>query len=147
MGAYLLRMHWADKNKLYMLTGLLLFSLSLVAGFLFAGFATSEYQFILLFPGLVIMTVAIDHFDQGVFTSRLKSLGDLTYGIYLWHIPIQMILLLTIGFFKSDRDIVSQKSFFAGFIVLVLAVAHLSYRYFELPMRIWLRNRALSKVS
>jgi peptidoglycan/LPS O-acetylase OafA/YrhL len=62
-------------------------------------------------------------------------LGDLTYGIYLWHIPVQMFLIIIIR--RADAQISSNLLVYIIFawIVLTMLLSALSFQYFEKPLK------------
>jgi peptidoglycan/LPS O-acetylase OafA/YrhL len=68
-----------------------------------------------------------------------RSLGDISYGVYLIHFPIVLFLF---GLFASPSDAlrpVLQNPWFVGILVVVLATlyGYLSGRYLEQPIRRW----------
>jgi len=68
----------------------------------------------------------------------LGSLGDNSYGMYLWHIPIQLALTLLLrdrlaGFAQSSW-------FLLAYLIAVVSVARISFVRFERPARIYLRR-------
>ena len=68
-------------------------------------------------------------------------LGETSYGVYLWHFPIQLGVLLVLLPQWEPRRLAQHGWFLAAFIVVVVLVARLSYRFYELPMRDLLRKR------
>ncbi|MCH7627118.1 acyltransferase family protein [Novosphingobium percolationis] len=62
-----------------------------------------------------------------------RTLGDATYGIYLWHIPIQLVLVLALGDSAAAHVLYRQPAFFAGYLVLVLGAGLASHRWIERP--------------
>jgi peptidoglycan/LPS O-acetylase OafA/YrhL len=65
---------------------------------------------------------------------RLASLlGDLSYGIYLWHWPLERIMP------------VSTTAEVLRFLVCLIAISWLSFRFFELPMKRNIRTLALRR--
>jgi peptidoglycan/LPS O-acetylase OafA/YrhL len=70
--------------------------------------------------------------------ARLRWLGDASYGIYLWHVPIQLLLFLIIPDLAMTHAPAAHPLFLLSFIAIVLLTAHLSFRTFETPARRWL---------
>lgn len=66
-------------------------------------------------------------------------LGDCTYGIYLWHVPLQLALMLVLLPAFDPGAVAAQGWFLPVWLGTVIAVARLSYVRFELPMRQRLR--------
>ena len=68
-------------------------------------------------------------FGQRLGNPALKWFGDRSYGIYLWHWPIFVLM-------RSGIDIQwAEPIAFLVKVAIVLAIADLSYRYVELPIR------------
>jgi peptidoglycan/LPS O-acetylase OafA/YrhL len=81
----------------------------------------------------VILVVVAAHpglkFGQRLGNPVLKWFGDRSYGIYLWHWPIFVLLRTGIDIQWSDPVAFVVK------IAIVLVIADLSYRYVEMPIR------------
>ena len=81
----------------------------------------------------VILVVIAAHpglkFGQRLGNPVLKWFGDRSYGIYLWHWPIFVLMRTGIDIQWSDPVAFIVK------IAIVLVIADLSYRYVEMPIR------------
>jgi hypothetical protein len=81
----------------------------------------------------VILVVVAAHpglkFGQRLGNPVLKWFGDRSYGIYLWHWPIFVLMRTGIDIQWSDPVAFVVK------IAIVLVIADLSYRYVEMPIR------------
>ena len=71
-------------------------------------------------------------------------LGDCTYGIYLWHVPMQLSLMLVILPHGNPAEFTAQGWVLALWLVAVVTVARLSFIWFERPLRERLRTLARS---
>lgn len=72
-------------------------------------------------------------FEKGLFKS-LAFPGKLSYGIYLLHVWVLYLLW----------DTLKQENVIGGLLELtaaVLILAWISYRYFEMPVNLWIRKR------
>jgi peptidoglycan/LPS O-acetylase OafA/YrhL len=81
----------------------------------------------------LFLTLAIDLSDA---KGRLKfgqKLGDASYGIYLWHIPIQLTLVLLIDSTGQSRDIARQPWFLLFYFTLAITAGFISHSKFERP--------------
>ena len=68
-------------------------------------------------------------------------LGDNTYGLYLWHVPVQMALVLLLVP-QVDPAALAQSGWFLAFFLLgTTALARMSFVLFERPMRERIRIR------
>ena len=90
-------------------------------GFLVLAILTATLVIVAAHPGLKFGTL--------LGNPVLKWLGDRSYGIYLWHWPIFVLM-------RSGIDIQwSDPVAFVVKIAIVLIVADLSYRFVEMPIR------------
>lgn len=72
----------------------------------------------------------------------LKRLGDMSYSMYLVHVPLQMLILIV-----ADSAFAGSRTF-AGFaltlplyLLVTIVIADISYRRFEVPMSRFLRRK------
>ena len=95
--------------------------------------------------GIVGGTLILMRFLEGRAPDVLRRicawLGETSYGVYLWHFPIQLSVLLVLLPEWEPRRLAQHGWFLAIFMVVVVLVARLSYRFYELPMRDLLRKR------
>ncbi len=89
--------------------------------------------------GILGISLALHTVPMGKLLKFAQTFGNLTYGTYLWHIPLQIIALIWIQL-TGESWVIYSPYFLAAFIFVTLAVAAVSYRYFELPMRLRLRS-------
>lgn len=101
-----------------------------------------EGQFIIFSfaPAFVLLVVYSNNLFVIIMPRLSKWLGAISYGVYLWQIPIQLLLIGLIFMGAVDVKIFSEIWMIMLFIALILLVSHLSYFYFEKPMRKRLRN-------
>jgi len=69
----------------------------------------------------------------------LKWLGERSYGIYLWHWPVFMLLRPGIDLDADGLEVQAMR------LAMTLALAELSYRYVEMPIRHGLIGRAWAR--
>ena len=99
----------------------------------------------LLGMALVLVAALLEpHLRSGALR-RSRWLGDASYGIYLWHFPVQLVLLLVVPGLATDHEIARSPIFLLVFLGIVVALAVLSYHLFERPARQWLRSRLEAK--
>lgn len=63
--------------------------------------------------------------------SRLVWIGENTYGLYLWHVPVQIALLLMI----SDKSVFATPAFLLAWLAGMMVLARLSFLFIETPLR------------
>lgn len=90
-------------------------------GFLWLALATAITVYLATHPAL--------HFGRVLSFPILRWLGDRSYGIYLWHWPIFLLLRPSL-----DVDWPDAFTHILRF-ALVLSIAEISYRYIEMPVR------------
>lgn len=90
-------------------------------GFLVLSILTATLVIVAAHPGL--------KFGTRLGNPVLKWFGDRSYGIYLWHWPIFVLMRSGIDIQWSDPVAFGVK------IAIVLVVADLSYRFVEMPIR------------
>lgn len=74
---------------------------------------------------------------------KLQSLGDMSYSLYLVHVPLQMIWLLVADyFFGGTRAFADSALTLPAYMLLSITVAHMAHRYFERPLGRAIRTRA-----
>jgi peptidoglycan/LPS O-acetylase OafA/YrhL len=83
-------------------------------------------------------------FDTFPITNRLQRVrivGELTYSVFLWHAPLQMIILMFMMQFDISNSVAQSPLFLLFFLVLTYAVGYASYRWIEQPARKYINNR------
>ncbi len=93
-----------------------------------------------LCAALVTVFAGLDTGFSGKLASRFRWLGDSAYGIYLWHVPVQIAILLTLTAVNIPKTVAFEPWFFLIFVITVLITARLSFVYFETPSRVWIRQ-------
>ena len=101
---------------------------------------TGTLQLNLLFPSILIIAGYLDLLLVNKMKNIFTFFGNLTYSIYLLHIPVQLLFILIIFEFKIDHSIFSTNYFFIIFNLSVILFSFLSFKYFENPMRKYIRN-------
>ena len=97
-------------------------------------------------PGLagaaVLLLAGAERAAPPLLRRAAQWLGDNTYGIYLWHVPVQIALMLAL-LPRFDLAQAAQSGWFlAAFVLGTTALARVSFLLFERPMREWIRRSA-----
>ena len=90
---------------------------------------------------LVFFVAQIDGSRLAPLLIKAKILGDLSYSVFLWHVPIQITIKLVQAKFSIDNSIAYNKLFFIFFIAVTYYVGFLSYRFIEQPAQRLIRKR------
>lgn len=104
-----------------------------------AALAERQYELI-LFP-LTVLTCALSEAAWSRVPWRwLHDLGNMSFGIYLLHFPLQLVFVLIALNFAFPADFFRQPATLALFFLALIALAALSYRCFEKPAMLALRR-------
>ena len=90
---------------------------------------------------LICLSAFFDTFPITNHLQRLRIVGELTYSVFLWHAPLQMIILMIMMQFDISNSIAQSPLFLLFFLALTYAVGYASYRWIEQPARHYLNSR------
>ncbi len=127
----------ADKTR-SAVTLLLLGILGALAGHYFDAYAVTVAG-----VSFALLTLFL-HADQlQLRRTRLgEALGDMSYSVYLVHVPLQMLVLLIADlFFDGTRAFAAAPWVLPIYLGTSMLVAHAAYRYFERPAGAALRRQ------
>jgi peptidoglycan/LPS O-acetylase OafA/YrhL len=105
-----------------------------------------SYLLLYAFPLLVYCTI----FDLGIGSTILRTkplqwLGERSYSIYLWHMPI---LIFQVSLFSLIKKVMPTGPLDCLLLViLVLMISEFSYQFFESPCRRFIRNLKQDKFA
>lgn len=71
----------------------------------------------------------------------LDFLSSLTYSTYLWHFPVQVLVLTVVGMLGTSRRIFDSPWVLSVWILCMLIVGRLSYIYIERPAQMFILRR------
>ena len=74
---------------------------------------------------------------QDAALHKVAWVGDISYSLYLLHFPLQLAVMLVMAHFSDGARLAvfSSPVFFVAFFALAIALAWLSFTYFEMPIR------------
>jgi len=90
---------------------------------------------------LVCLAAFFDTFPITNYLQRVRIVGELTYSVFLWHVPLQMIILMIMMQFNISNLIAESPFFLLFFLALTYSVGYASYRWIEQPARNYINNR------
>lgn len=99
----------------------------------------SSYDVAGVAMALVLALASVEKWAPKALQGICGAVGDCSYGVYLWHIPVQLILLLTFG--AAVPQLATHAWFMALFLFLTLVFAVGGFIVLERPARDWLRER------
>jgi peptidoglycan/LPS O-acetylase OafA/YrhL len=71
-----------------------------------------------------------------------RFLGDISYSIYLVHVPIQMVILLLADlFFEPTRSFADSYVTLPAYLIVSIWCAYVVNVRFEKPIGLWVRRR------
>ena len=116
---------------LFFLGGFLSLGLAILA----ASRIQVEHLMPIILPALFLLACGVEAVGWVRSSWWTERIANNTYGVYLWHIPIQLTLLLVLDGVVGDRSVVTTGWFLALYLVLVVVIARLSYLKIELRAR------------
>ena len=101
-----------------------------------------NYKTYMFCPSVVMFFSQLDQFiKRDSIRSLFNNLGNLTYSIYLIHVPLQIIIILAFNFLNISETIVNTKSFFFFFIILLMLISNFCFKKYEKPLNYLIRNK------
>jgi peptidoglycan/LPS O-acetylase OafA/YrhL len=91
---------------------------------------------------VVLSTLAIASGSLSqLFNSRiLRTFGELTYSVFLWHVPIQILIRWFLIETGANNQYFGSIRLLAGYLFATYFVGYFSFKYIEEPMRHMLRK-------
>jgi peptidoglycan/LPS O-acetylase OafA/YrhL len=99
------------------------------------------YAFDYVLCPLTVLSLALYESVSARRFTRLAFLGDISYSTYMLHFPLQLLVVLMALRLGLAPAFFMQGWVMLAFLALLIALAALSYRYFEKPMQDVLRGR------
>ena len=118
-------------------TILLIFSIILI-GVSFLG----NFKTFLFCPSLLIIFVKIDDFITNINVKKSFILfGNLTYALYLLHVPFQIIILIIFNHYNLVNTIFLEHYFFVSFFLILILLSSITYKFYEKPANDGIRRK------
>jgi len=90
---------------------------------------------------LLLLFVTAEDRSAGRYFRLTRPVGDITYSSYLWHSPLQMLILLGAGWGLWPVDGLFNDIFFVAYLTLVCVLSVFSFKWIERPAQRWLLAR------
>lgn len=81
---------------------------------------------------LIICSVESSHL---VLPKWARAIGDMTYGVYLWHVPLMLTAMLVLDGIIGSRRIVLQPGFLIAYAAVIALIGALSFYLIERPAK------------
>ncbi len=108
---------------------------------------TGNFKIFMFLPSIIILFLSFEKMITRKISSIFCFLGNLTYGTYLWHVPIQIFIIIFFKEFEIGSAIFQSRIFFLFYILIVFALSLISYVFFEKKVRIFIREKFSTKTS
>lgn len=109
-----------------------------------AGFTYPQktWWLLLIWPWLVLAFTDAQTFFGRIFAGKVfHFFGDISYGMYVIHMPVFLLLGPTVIFeWLGEANYWVKVAGACGLAALAILISWLSYRFFEMPVRIWIRR-------
>ena len=90
---------------------------------------------------LTVLALALQEAQGARYWQRLAPLGDLTYALYLWHFPLQLVIATAVILGGLPLAPFQGPLGFLAYMTVLIALSAASYRFIERPAQTWLRDR------
>lgn len=110
------------------------------------GYRTAIPHVLGVFPLVIIAGLHVRPLAWVLSLRPLTYLGDISYSVYMLHVPVQMIMIRYMRAHGIEAP-TEKPAFFLGFLVTLIVLAMLTHRFFEVPARGWLRRKLLPRES
>lgn len=101
-----------------------------------------NFKTYLFCPSLVLFFVSIEKYITGKLTQQyFRNLGNLTYSLYLLHLPVQIVVLIFFKLMNFSENIFKTNYFFFSFFIILMILANYSFRLYEKPLNELIRKK------
>lgn len=95
-----------------------------------------------IFPALIWLAAALD--AKGWSSGAVGlALGNITYSSYLLHVPMQIAIIMVMDGIIGSRHAVSTPEFLMVYLLGVIGMAALAYRFVEHPLKLYCKRLLL----
>ena len=108
---------------------------------------TGRIRELLLFPSLIFTSAVLESATPGAKWRALSGVGNISYGVYLIHFPLQLIAVTLALALSMPKDVFTWPSVFLGFFGILIFAAVASYRWLERPAMLSVRQLGGDAVS
>ena len=103
-----------------------------------------NFKYNVFFASLVLFAYYFDYKTNYNLSKHYSKLGNLTYGSYLLHVPIQLIIILIFYKFNFNSNIFTKYSFLVFYISVIFFISYISFKFYENPAKVYLKKNLLN---
>lgn len=92
-----------------------------------------------VFPLVILMALRVPFLSKVLSARPFTFLGDISYAVYLVHVPSQMLAIATLRGLGVTIP-TATRGFFLGYAVVLIGIATLAHYAIERPTRKWFRR-------
>lgn len=100
---------------------------------------------------LCVLALSIDQSIPLVHSRTVRLFGELTYSVFLWHVPMQIIIRWILLKLEVNNDWFDSPYLLFTYLAITYVVGYVSYRFFEEParrmIRGWFAKRAVNQAT
>jgi peptidoglycan/LPS O-acetylase OafA/YrhL len=105
-----------------------------------------EYSIVFLFGTAIFLLLLTSYSlpNSKILNNRLvQGFGNLSYSIYLWHVPVQVFIMLVCAQYGVDiTRLANSYIFFLIYLTVLTLIARFSFKLIEDPLRMRLRAKS-----
>jgi peptidoglycan/LPS O-acetylase OafA/YrhL len=90
---------------------------------------------------ILFLTAILDNLKIPFDQKAIMRFGELTYSAFLWHVPIQLVIILVLESTSVPFEIYKSEVFMMVYLVAVYLIANLSFVFIENPIKLLLVRR------
>ena len=100
-----------------------------------------NFKIYLFLPSILLIFLSFEEFLSKNISNKFSFLGNLTYGTYLWHLPLQILIMIIIKNVGLNFSMINTNIFFIIYLLLLLFLSIGSFYFFENKARWWIRKK------
>ena len=114
---------------------------SIIFSFVFLIYSfIGNFKIIFFCAGILILLISLEKYFNKKIKIFFNYLGDLSYGIYMWHIPIAIAIIIITALSSLNIKNLNSLQFLLFFITSSVAISALSFKFYEIKIKTFMRN-------
>lgn len=139
VGAFGAILFYENRKGVNRLNNLFVFTLSIIALILLYMYLPNTYEFFRLIYAILFIIIILNLVGnkeiENIFENKLlKYLGKISYGIYMYHQIIVVLVLKMVLEYFNQFNLFENILVYIATILLTIVISHISYKYLEEPI-------------